>query len=48
MVGLCCANIVLFVGAKFYYIWRNKSMAKKFEEAPMSEKSKLTRYRFAH
>ncbi|KAF7559615.1 hypothetical protein G7046_g4545 [Stylonectria norvegica] len=48
LVGMCVGNIVLFVLAKAYYMWRNRMIEKKFVNLPESEKSHIIDMRFAH
>ncbi|KAM0712036.1 hypothetical protein Q7P37_011130 [Cladosporium fusiforme] len=48
LVGMCCGNILLFVLAKLYYIWRNRRLEKQLADLPESEKSRVSGMRFAH
>ncbi|KAJ0419634.1 major facilitator superfamily domain-containing protein [Aspergillus carlsbadensis] len=38
LVGLCSANIALFVGMKLFYIWRNKTRKARWDALPPAEK----------
>lgn len=48
LVGLCVFNILLFVLAKLYYVWRNRVIERQHAETPASEKSRMVDARFAH
>lgn len=48
LVGMCCGNILLFVLAKLYYIWRNRRLEKQLADLPESEKSRTSGMKFAH
>ncbi|TIC92802.1 putative transporter [Colletotrichum higginsianum] len=48
LIGLCVANILLFIGMKFYYIWRNRVLARRYAEASEAEKQTAIDMRFAH
>lgn len=48
LTGLCAANILLFVGMKFFYIWRNKVKARKLETLSFDERKQTVDMRFAH
>lgn len=39
MIGIDILAIVLFVGAKVYYVWRNKQKACKWDAMSEDEKS---------
>ncbi|KAL0942649.1 yil166c-like protein [Colletotrichum truncatum] len=48
LIGLCVANILLFIGMKLYYIWRNRVLERKYAEASEAEKQTAIDMRFAH
>ncbi|KAL4879897.1 major facilitator superfamily domain-containing protein [Aspergillus karnatakaensis] len=48
LVGLCSANIALFVGMKVYYIWRNKVRQAKWDALPDSEKISGVDVKYLH
>ncbi|OAQ61526.2 hypothetical protein VFPPC_16522 [Pochonia chlamydosporia 170] len=48
LVGLCVFNILLFVLAKVYYVWRNRVIVRQHAETPESEKSRMVDARFTH
>ncbi|KAI8190795.1 putative transporter [Colletotrichum sp. SAR 10_70] len=48
LIGLCVFNIVLFIGMKLYYIWRNRILERRYAEASEAEKQTAIDMRFAH
>lgn len=48
LAGLCGFNILLFILAKGYYIWRNRVMERKYESLSTDEKTKFFDARFSH
>ncbi|GKT67969.1 allantoate permease [Colletotrichum tofieldiae] len=48
LIGLCVANILLFISMKLYYIWRNRVLARKYLESSEAEKQTAIDMRFAH
>ena len=59
LIGICVYNIFLFVGAKSFYIWVNRTRAKKWDSMSPKEKeeylatttdkgNKRLDFRFAH
>ncbi|KAI1499954.1 allantoate permease [Biscogniauxia marginata] len=48
LTGLCVANILFFILTKIYYIRRNKSIVKQYNDLPESEKLGVIDMRFAH
>lgn len=48
LIGLCVFNILLFVLAKLYYVWRNRVIERQSIEAPETEKSRMVDRRFTH
>ncbi|PVH96617.1 MFS general substrate transporter [Periconia macrospinosa] len=39
LVGICIANICIYAGGRFYYMWRNKSKARKWGAMTREEQS---------
>lgn len=48
LLGMCCANICLFILAKLYYMRRNRLIDKATAGASETEKARLTGLRFVH
>jgi hypothetical protein len=59
LIGICCLNISLFVGAKLYYMWRNKRRDEVWNRMTLEQKeeylsttedkgNKRLDFRFAH
>ncbi|KAF4918022.1 putative transporter [Colletotrichum viniferum] len=48
LIGLCVINILLFIGMKLYYIWRNRILERIYAEASEAEKQTAVDMRFAH
>lgn len=48
LVALCVANVVLFILAKLYYVWRNKVIQRQYSELSNSEKARFYDARFSH
>ncbi|KAL3472584.1 major facilitator superfamily domain-containing protein [Aspergillus californicus] len=48
LVGLCSANIALFIGMKLFYIWRNKVRQQKWDSLPSSEKISGVDVKYVH
>lgn len=59
LIAIACMNIVLFLLAKVYYVWRNKSQEKKWDALTEEQKkeyldnttdegNKRLDFRFAH
>ncbi|KAL2819558.1 major facilitator superfamily domain-containing protein [Aspergillus cavernicola] len=48
LVGLCSANIALFVGMKLFYIWRNKGRKARWDALPAAEKVSGVDVRYVH
>lgn len=48
LIGLCVVNILLFIGMKLYYIWRNRILERRYAEASEAEKQTAIDMRFAH
>ncbi|KAF0322544.1 yil166c-like protein [Colletotrichum asianum] len=48
LIGLCVFNILLFIGMKLYYIWRNRILERRYAEASEAEKQTAIDMRFAH
>ncbi|KAL5341381.1 major facilitator superfamily domain-containing protein [Aspergillus crustosus] len=48
LVGLCSANIGLFVGMKLFYIWGNKVRQAKWDALPASEKISGVDIKYVH
>ena len=58
LIAICCYNVVLFVGAKLFYVWRNNVRDKQWKSMSQAEKetylatttdkgNKLLTFRFA-
>lgn len=48
LIGLCSFNILLFVLAKIYYVWRNRVMQRHYAEMSHEEKARFHDARLAH
>lgn len=48
LAGLCAANIVLFIGMKLFYIWRNKQRQARWDALPASEKISGVDVKYLH
>ncbi|KAL4779844.1 major facilitator superfamily domain-containing protein [Aspergillus varians] len=48
LVGLCAANISLFVGMKLFYIWRNKVRQARWDALPAAEKVSGVDVKYLH
>ncbi|KAF4449973.1 allantoate permease [Fusarium albosuccineum] len=48
LVGLCVFNILLFVLAKLYYVWRNRVLARQYADLPETDKARFFDARFVH
>jgi hypothetical protein len=59
LIGICCLNIALFIGAKLYYMWRNKQRDEIWNQMTQAQKeeylsttedkgNKRLDFRFAH
>lgn len=48
LVGLCSANIVLFVAMKLFFIWRNKVHRARYDALPPAAKVSGVDFHFAH
>ncbi|KAF9883347.1 hypothetical protein FE257_003563 [Aspergillus nanangensis] len=48
MIGLCSANIALFVAMKMFFIWRNKLHKARYDALPPAEKINGVDFQFAH
>ncbi|KAJ4168984.1 hypothetical protein NW754_010916 [Fusarium falciforme] len=48
LIGLCVFNIVLFVLAKLYYVWRNRVLARQYADLSETDKARFFDARFVH
>ncbi|KAI8665130.1 hypothetical protein NCS56_00948000 [Fusarium sp. Ph1] len=48
LIGLCVVNIVLFVLAKLYYVWRNRVLARQYADLSETDKARFFDARFVH
>lgn len=59
LIGICAYNMVLFIGTKLFYVYVNKSRAKKWDAMSLEERdhylattndkgNKRLDFRFAH
>ncbi|KAH6884941.1 allantoate permease [Thelonectria olida] len=48
LVGLCVGNILLFVLAKLYYMWRNRVLARQYVNLSESDRARFFDARFVH